>query len=245
MWDVENMSKDIEIDGLILKSDPCRALDLLKAIAVSLVEKNSCNNQTILAVSLVPSIIESARELILPFFENYMFADADKYKFRSYENHFTYDRLTGAYDYDESYLKLVEKSKKRKGCIQDNIDYIAETSKYLDVDLYDLGYCLFIYIVAKTNSLICQKHKGYRDVINSFNNLMSAEFYLLYDYETIADCRYYKYEKDIQNTLREMNRYKNLKIDERIKRNEFVSAINTAIKTITYDLNYKTAFVLI
>ena len=239
------MSKDIEIDGLILKSDPCRALDLLKAIAVSLVEKNSCNNQTILAVSLVPSIIESARELILPFFENYVFVDADKYKFRSYENHFTYDRLTGAYDYDESYLKLVEKSKKRKGCIQDNIDYIAETSKYLDGDLYDLGYSLFMYIVAKTNSLVCKKHKGYRDVINSFGNLVSAELYLLYDYEAMVDCGYYKHEKDIQNTLKEMNKYRNLKIDERIKRNEFISAINTTIKTIIDDLNYKTALVLI
>ena len=239
------MSKDIEIDGLILKSDPCRALDLLKAIAVSLVEKNSCNNQTILAVSLVPSIIESARELILPFFENYMFADADNYKFRSYEHHFTYDRLTGVYDYDESYLKLVEKSKKRKGYIQDNIDYIAETSKYLDDNLYNLGYSLFMYIVAKTNSLVCKKHKGYRDVIDSFNDLMSAEFYLLYNYETMVDCEYYKHEKDIQNTLKEMNKYRNLKIDERIKRNEFISAINTAIKTIIDDLNYKTAFVLI
>ena len=239
------MSKDIEIDGLILKSDPCRALDLLKAIAVSLVEKNSCNNQTILAVSLVPSIIESARELILPFFENYMFADADNYKFRSYEHHFTYDRLTGVYDYDESYLKLVEKSKKRKGYIQDNIDYIAEASKYLDGDLYDLGYSLFMYIVAKTNSLVCKKHKGYRDVIDSFNDLMSAEFYLLYNYETMVDCEYYKHEKDMQNTLKEMNKYRNLKIDERIKRNEFISAINTAIKTIIDDLNYKTAFVLV
>lgn len=239
------MSKDIEIDGLILKSDPCRALDLLKAIAVSLVEKNSCNNQTILAVSLVPSIIESARELILPFFENYMFADADNYKFRSYEHHFTYDRLTGVYDYDESYLKLVEKSKKRKGYIQDNIDYIAETSKYLDDNLYNLGYSLFMYIVAKTNSLVCKKHKGYRDVIDSFNDLMSAEFYLLYNYETMVDCEYYKHEKDIQNTLKEMNKYRNLKIDERIKRNEFISAINTAIKTIIDDLNYKTAFVLV
>lgn len=239
------MSKDIEIDGLILKPDPCRASDLLKAIAISLVEKNSCSNQTILAVSLVPSIIESARELILPFFENYMFADADNYKFRSYEHHFTYDRLTGVYDYDESYLKLVEKSKKRKGYIQDNIDYIAEASKYLDGDLYDLGYCLFMYIVAKTNSLVCKKHKGYRDVINSFKNLMSAEFYLLYNYETMVDCGYYKHEKDIQNTLKEMNKYRNLKIDERIKRNEFISAINTAIKTIIDDLNYKTTFVLI
>ena len=239
------MSKDIEIDGLILKSDPCRALDLLKAIAVSLVEKNSCNNQTILAVSLVPSIIESSRELIFPFFENYMFADAGNYKFRSYEHHFTYDRLTGVYDYDESYLKLVEKSKKRKGYIQDNIDYIAEASKYSDGDLYDLGYSLFMYIVAKTNSLVCKKHKRYRDVINSFKNLMSAEFYLLYNYETMVDCEYYKHEKDMQNTLKEMNKYRNLKIDERIKRNEFISAINTAIKTIIDDLNYKTAFVLV
>ncbi|QKF91580.1 hypothetical protein [Campylobacter sp. CCUG 57310] len=239
------MSKDIEMDGLILKSDPCRALDLLKAIAVSLVEKNSCNNQTILAVSLVPSIIESARELILPFFENYMFVDADKYKFRSYENHFTYDRLTGTYDYDESYLQLVEKIKKRKGCIQDNIDYIAETSKYLDGDLYDLGYCLFMYIVAKINSLICQKHKGYRSVINSFNNLTSAEFYFLYNYKAMAEDRYYKYEKDIQNTLKKISKYRNLKIDERIKRNEFISAINTAIKIIIDDLNYETTFVSI
>jgi hypothetical protein len=31
------MSKDIKINDLILKSDPCLALDLLKAIAVSLV----------------------------------------------------------------------------------------------------------------------------------------------------------------------------------------------------------------
>ena len=42
-----------------------------------------------------------------------------------------------------------------------------------------------------------------------------------------------------------MNKYRNLKIDERIKRNEFISAINTAIKTIIDDLNYKTAFVLV
>ena len=142
-------------------------------------------------------------------------------------------------------MKLVEKSKKRKGCIQDNIDYIAETSKYLDGDLYDLVYCLFMYIVAKINSLFCQKHKGYRDVINSFNNLVSTELYLLYDYENMVDCGYYKHERNIQNTLKEMNRYRNLKIDERIKRNEFISVINTAIKTIIDGLNYETAFVLI
>ena len=61
----------------------------------------------------------------------------------------------------------------------------------------------------------------------------------------MVDCEYYKHENDIQNTLKEMNKYRNLKIDERIKRNEFISAINTAIKTIIDDLNYKTAFVLV
>ena len=109
----------------------------------------------------------------------------------------------------------------RKNIIEDMVIY--------NNDLYFLSKDLFFYILTKINNILYSTNKNYKKFIDSILELQKYGLCMEID-KKYLDRRYSKHKKHVNDSLKLLSKFRNMKLGTKINRNSFLVVIDESIK---------------